>query len=58
MKFEENLKKLERIAEEMENSDTPLDKMLELYSEGIELSKKCQDFLNVTQKKITEISES
>jgi exodeoxyribonuclease VII small subunit len=58
MKFEEDLKKLEKIAEKMENPDTPLEKMLELYSDGIKLSKKCHDYLSEAEKKITEISKN
>ena len=37
--FEEGLKKLEGIVEEMEGDDLPLEKLLERYEEGTRLAK-------------------
>ena len=43
--FEEALKKLEGIVEEMEADDLPLDKLLAQFEEGTRLAKMCQDKL-------------
>jgi len=52
MKFEEALKKLEKIVQELENGDLPLDEALEKYEEGIRLSKACAKKLEVARKKV------
>ena len=52
MKFEEALKRLERIVEELENGSLPLDESLEKYEEGIRLSKACSKKLEVARKKV------
>ncbi len=50
--FENNIKRLKDITENMENSDLELEKSLELYTEGIKLYKKCSDFLEKTTRKV------
>lgn len=52
MKFEEALKKLEKIVEDLENGDLSLDEALEKYEEGIRLSKMCAKKLEVAKKKV------
>lgn len=52
MKFEETLKKLESIVEELEGGDISLDKAIAKYQEGMSLSKQCLDSLNKAEKKI------
>lgn len=52
MKFEEALKRLEKIVEELENGTLPLDESLEKYEEGIRLSKACAKKLEVARKKV------
>ena len=42
MKFEEALKKLEKIVGDLEDGNLSLDDSLEKYAEGIRLSKMCQ----------------
>ncbi len=39
--FEESLRRLEKIVEQMEQGDVPLDEALKLYEEGIALSRAC-----------------
>ncbi len=41
MKFEEALKRLEGIVQDLEDGDLPLDEALDKYEEGIRLSKAC-----------------
>ena len=52
MKFEDALKKLEKIVGDLENGNIPLDEALEKYEEGIRLSKVCAKKLEVAKKKV------
>ena len=57
MTFEENVKKLEKIVEKMEDKNTSLSEGIELYSEGIALTKQCLDYLNGGKEKIKNLQE-
>ena len=48
--FEDAMKQLESIANEL---DLTLDESVKKFEEGMNLSKKCNDFLNSAEKKIT-----
>ncbi len=50
--FEEAMKELESIVKKIENQETPLEEILELYERGSELSTYCQDILAKTQEKL------
>lgn len=52
IKFEEALKKLERIVEDLEKGDLSLDEALKKYQDGIELSRACSQRLENARKKI------
>ena len=52
IKFEEALKKLEKIVEDLEQGDISLDEALKKYQEGIELSRVCAQRLDQAKKKI------
>jgi len=52
MKFEEALKKLEKIVDDLEDGNLPLDDSLDKYEEGIKLSKLCAKKLEVAKKKV------
>jgi exodeoxyribonuclease VII small subunit len=52
VKFEEALKKLEKIVEDLEQGDLSLDEALKKYQEGIELSRVCYLRLENAKKKI------
>jgi exodeoxyribonuclease VII small subunit len=52
IKFEEALKKLEKIVEDLENGDLSLDEALKKYQEGLELSRLCSQRLENAKKKI------
>lgn len=53
MTFEDSMKQLEKIVEELEAGDLPLEKALKKFEEGVRLSKFCFDKLEETEKKIT-----
>ena len=52
MKFEDALKRLEKIVSELEDGNLSLDESLEKYEEGIRLSKTCAKKLEVARKKV------
>jgi len=52
IKFEESLKKLEKIVDDLEKGDLSLDEALKKYQEGIELSRACSQRLESAKKKI------
>ncbi len=52
--FETNLKKLGAVVAELEKGDIPLEKAVELYSEGVKLSAVCKKQLDEAKIKITE----
>lgn len=53
LNFEEAMKQLEEIANVLENGNLSLDESVNKFEEGIKLSKKCNDFLDQAEKKIT-----
>lgn len=52
MKFEEALKKLEKIVDDLEGGNLALDDSLAKYEEGIRLSKMCAKKLEIAKKKV------
>ncbi len=58
IKFEEALKKLEKIVEDLEKGDLTLDDALKKYQEGIELSRMCNTRLENARKKIDILSKN
>jgi len=58
LKFEEALKKLEKIVEDLEKGDLTLDEALKRYQEGIELSRSCSARLESAKKKIDVLSRN
>lgn len=56
--FELSLKRLEAIVGALENGDVPLDKAIELYEEGIGLSKFCGERLKETELKLKKLSKN
>ncbi len=53
LNFEETIKQLEEIAKELEKGDLDLDSSVNKFEEGMKLSKKCNDFLENAEKRIT-----
>lgn len=50
--FEASLEALEQIVRELEDGDLPLEKSLELFEQGIRLSRECQDRLSQAERRI------
>jgi exodeoxyribonuclease VII small subunit len=51
--FENAMNKLEKIVQELESTDLPLEKAIKKFEEGVQLSKFCSEKLDETEKKIT-----
>ena len=56
--FEEALEKLEAIVEKLSDQEISLEKSVELYEEGLRLSKICTDTLEQATLKIEQIDQS
>ncbi len=50
--FETSLEALEQIVRELEQGDLPLEKSLELFEQGIRLSRECQERLSQAERRI------
>ena len=51
--FEQSITELEKIVERLEDGDVTLDESLELFEQGIKLSKSCQKMLDSAEKKVS-----
>ena len=51
--FEQSMKNLEKIVQELESGDLPLEEAMQKFEEGIKLSRLCSEKLDETEKKIT-----
>ena len=50
--FEASLESLERIVRELERGELPLEKSLELFEQGVRLSRECQERLGEAERRI------
>ncbi len=50
--FETALEQLEKIVKELENGDLPLEKSLELFEKGMELSESCRQQLSAAESRV------
>jgi exodeoxyribonuclease VII small subunit len=50
--FEASLEALEQIVRQLESGDLPLEKSLELFEQGIRLSRECQERLSQAERRI------
>lgn len=50
--FEESLKKLETIVDQLEKGDLPLEESLKLFEEGVGLSAACKKELDEAEGKV------
>ena len=53
--FEESMKDLELIVEKLEKGEQNLEKSLQLFEDGVEISKKLNDQLKNAEKKVSEL---
>ena len=57
MKFEDNLKKLERLVGRMESGEMNLDEMIKAFEEGRKLVTECQKDLDSIRQRIEKVTK-
>ncbi len=55
--LESSLKRLEEIVETLERGDASLDDAMNLYEEGVQISKQCAEKLKAAELKIKKLSK-
>ena len=55
--FEQAMKQLEQIVQELESGDMPLEMAIKKFEEGIQLSKFCTEKLDESEKRITILTQ-
>ena len=55
LKFEKAMTRLENIVDELERGDLDIDKSLEIFEEGIKMSRLCTKKLNEAEAKIQKL---
>ena len=55
--FEESMRRLEEIVQQLEKGDAPLEDAMRLFEEGTKLAKSCDDMLNAAEKKVVVLSK-
>lgn len=58
MTFEESLKTLEQLVNELENGNLDLDKALEIYEKAILLRDRCRKILEECDRKVQKMIET
>ena len=58
IKFEKAMERLEKIVEDLEAGNIPLEEALKKYEEGVKLSALCQKRLSLAEKKIEVLTRS
>ncbi len=52
VRFEEHMKKLEKIVDDLESGEMPLEESLKKYEEGVRLLRLCRRRLDETKRKV------
>ena len=55
--FEQSLARLEKIVDSLEQGETPLESAIELYEEGIALSKECMETLSKAELRVKKLGK-
>ncbi len=58
IKFEKAMNRLEHIVEELEKGELDIDKSLEIFEEGIKMSRVCSKKLNEAEQKIEKLTKN
>jgi len=56
MTYEQALERLEQVVRDLERGDLPLDASLELFQEGVELTRLCSQLLDEAERKIEKLT--
>lgn len=58
VKFEEALKRLEKLVSQLEDGELELDEALRLFEEGVKLSRFCQQELKAADGKVQKLVQT
>jgi exodeoxyribonuclease VII small subunit len=58
LSFEEALKKLESVVEQLEDEEITLEDSVQLYEEGVKLSQFCTEVLEQAELRIEQVNEA
>ncbi len=50
--FEEAIQRLEKVVEQLENGDVPLEQAIQLFEEGMMLAKQCNQTLKQAEQQV------
>jgi exodeoxyribonuclease VII small subunit len=53
--FESSLDELEKVVKELESGDLPLDRSLDLFSRGMQLSESCRKQLEAAETRVEQL---
>jgi exodeoxyribonuclease VII small subunit len=56
--FEESMKKLEMIVEELDTGDHALEESLKKFEEGLKLGKECKEILDKAELRVRKLVEN
>lgn len=56
--FEEQLLRIEQIVELLDRGETPIEEMMALYEEGMQLLQSARGYLQTTEQKITVLQQT
>ena len=57
VKFEKAIQRLEKIVDDLEKGELDIDKSLEIFEEGIKMSRVCSKKLNEAEAKIEKLTK-
>ena len=58
IKFEKAIQRLEKIVDDLEKGEMDIDKSLEIFEEGIKMSRVCSKKLNEAEAKIQKLTKN
>ena len=58
IKFEKAIQRLEKIVDDLEKGEMDIDKSLEVFEEGIKMSRVCSKKLNEAEAKIEKLTKN
>ena len=58
LKFEKAVQRLEKIVDDLEKGELDIDKSLEMFEEGIKMSRICSKKLNEAEAKIEKLTRN
>ncbi|MBM15312.1 MAG: exodeoxyribonuclease VII small subunit [Nitrospina sp.] len=58
IKFEKAIQRLEKIVDDLEKGEMDIDKSLEIFEEGIKMSRVCSKKLNEAEAKIEKLTKN